>query len=170
MRRSSDSPTTLHVLAHLATKSICVATSSNCLKALISQLSVYNDSRISVAYQQAHVSVLLDSFLTILSAESSREVFAFSGKPGCGVGLVARKSLPKTGYCFCGWIRVERADVAEKMTVFKLGASKNREIELFFKDGYLHYSVCGWKRNEGIDGRYKDEGTATCDRFFPEKD
>ena len=146
MSRFRDIPSTLESLSELATRSACVNSSSYCLKLLISNLTVFGDPAIPPSCQQSHVMTILNSLLQILTDDSHREVFSFSGKPGCGIGLVAQKKLPEKGYCFCGWIRVERVDqsLAEsgsKMTVFKLGASKNREIELFFKDGFLNYSV-----------------------------
>ncbi len=120
------------------------------MKRLVSSLAVVNDPSSSPGSQQTVVLTVLDSLLQILrAAPAPRELFAFSGKPGCGIGLLARETLPKEGYCFCGWIRVERRDQSageedgSRMTVFKLGASKDREVELFVRDGFLSYSVSG---------------------------
>ncbi len=172
MRRFGDGPETLSAISGLATNAASVNTSSQCMKSIIAELAVYNDPRIDPAAKQARVLAVVDFLQRALSAESHREVFSFSGKPGCGIGLLARKSLPSKGYCFCGWIRVERADQSMsgtrgKMTVFKLGASKSREIELFVRDGFLHYSVRLTRQT--VDGRYQGEGAGAGNHFLPEK-
>ena len=89
---------------------------------------------------------MLDSIIKGFGCEAHREIFTFTGRPESGIGLLTKKTLPKEGFCFCGTIRIERPDQSkeildEKMTIFKLGASKEKEIELFYKDGYLHYYV-----------------------------
>ena len=127
----------------LCTDSVCVNGSNRCLKEFIGQLNAYKKHDI---HYELLFSSILSSLALILSNKSPREVFVFSGSHKSGIGLISRKNLPKDGYCFCGSIWIERKDQTkvsanEIMTIFKLSSSKNKELELFLKDGYLNYRV-----------------------------
>ena len=118
---------------------IQIGISSQSFKEFIGLLNTYPENEIR--YKDLFEKVLVD-LIHFMSNKPSREIFYFSGKPYSGIGLLALKELPKDGYCFCGSIRFEhKGNGKEIMTIFKLGASKKREIEFFIKDGYLHYTV-----------------------------
>ena len=89
------------------------------------------------------IMLLLPSLMT---TKTYNDIFVFSGRANSGIGLLTKKELPTTGYCFCGSIRIERRDPKEMydteyMIIFKLGCSKEREIELYLENGYLNYKV-----------------------------
>lgn len=136
----------LKELMDLCTKSIYTNGSIICLKAFIGLANTPMDSK--TQYEQLVTSVL-SSLGTTATNRSPREVFTFPGTSDSGVGLFGRRSLPKDGFCFCGSLWIERnkhpqEPSSEKMTVFKFGASRTKEIELFLKNGHLHYQVnCG---------------------------
>lgn len=127
----------------LCTNAACMNISSQCLRLLINLLKIATEDPKS--YLPLMNSVF-DSLYQILGSDSQREIFAFNGKPDSGIGLLAKKTLPSAGYGFVGFIRVERSDFlrepgSEKMTIFKLGASKQREIEFFVQNSCLNYQV-----------------------------
>jgi hypothetical protein len=130
-------------LMSLCTKRIYINGSICCLKDFIGLLST--PMKYNPRYEQLFTSIL-KSLKMMVTNRSPRAVFTFLGTPESGIGLFGRKGLPKEGFCFCGSICIERNKHPEnglndKMTIFKLGASRTKEIELFLKDGYLHYQV-----------------------------
>lgn len=127
----------------IATNSVCVNGSSQCLKSFIGQLNI--SKKHNTNYELLFSSIL-DSLIQILSTESPKEVFVFPGSSNSGISLRINKELPKDGYCFCGSIWIERKyqgneSDRKEMTIFKLGASNEKEMELFIDDGYLTYQV-----------------------------
>ena len=136
----------LRIIASFLTEISIIDISSQCLKEFVSELSEFHDTSESPAY----VNIILDSVLQMLKEISHREIFVFSGQEHSGIGVVPKSYLPKDGYCLFGWIRLERPDQtdsilnkaqARTMCIYKLGASKEMEIELFIQDNMLHYSV-----------------------------
>jgi len=86
---------------------------------------------------------LLNSLLTILSNESSHDVFLFTGKPSSGMRIENSKMLSKKGICFTTSILIEQ-EATNEQTIFKLTASKDNILRLSILKGYLHYRVkCG---------------------------
>ena len=91
---------------------------------------------------------ILDSLTQIITQTSPNEFFVLNGgkQAGIAVGVLPNNNVPSAGYGFFGWIRLERRDqtVGESplmMTVYKLSAHKDCDIELYIKDQVLYYSV-----------------------------
>ena len=99
-----------------------------------------------------YISTILDSILQMIKYKSPKEIFCFSGGSQSGIGIVTRKSLPKEGYSFFGWIRLERKRLKNQeediRRIFQLASGKDKEIELSVKNNCICYSVA--------DGKSKD--------------
>ena len=90
---------------------------------------------------------IMNSLLQLMSREIRPDIIIFSGKSDSGIGMVTLKTMPTDGYGFFGWIRIERNDLYfqnRKMCIFKLGCSKECELELFIENSCLNYSVNGF--------------------------
>ncbi len=91
---------------------------------------------------------LLDSFLGMLQVPAPREVMVFSAQPRSGVSLIGKVSVPESGFCFFGWLRLEKQDKhceeakGEHMCVFRFSAAEGAEAELWLEQRQFCYSVC----------------------------
>lgn len=120
---------------------IQIGASSSCLTQFIKPL---NSKPGEIVNYESLARVILSSLVFLLKEPAYKEVYVFSGRASSGMGLLSRKGLPKEGFGFCGYVRLERNSQlhsARPMTVFKLGSSTNKEIELLIKDGYIAYRV-----------------------------
>lgn len=122
-------------------------------------LSLLNTSFANREVSERIYSHILPYLANCRKVDCHANVFVFTGTPSSGIGLLALKSLPRGGYCFCASVRVERpaqgTDASRKMTIFKLCSSEDRDIELYVEAGYLHYTVLLVVR--GIDGNEEGE-------------
>jgi len=88
---------------------------------------------------------ILDSIVRMIETNSHREIFVFNGQSQSGVSVVELKELPSTGYCFFGWIRVERKDQSSftdsandfPMCIYRLATKGEQEIKLYI-DSNMH--------------------------------
>ena len=127
-----------HILINLCANVIEHGINSYCLKLLIGLLNTNQGNLLF------HKSIL--SLISVtLNFKCHSEVFLFFGHHDSGLGIMTLKNLPKKGFCFCGFIRVERKDQSRlkssnEMTIFKLSSS-SCDIELLIKDGIFIYKV-----------------------------
>jgi len=129
----------------LCTESVSINGSIRCLKDFIGLFST--QVKCNTRYEQLFKSILESLEMMMMNKNKNpKGVFTFLGTPESGIGLFGCKALPKEGFCFCGSIWIERSrhpkdSSNSKMTIFKLGASRTKEMELFLEDGYLNYQV-----------------------------
>ena len=141
----------LNLIAGLFTETAIINIPVEIMKEFIGELK---ESYISPNESKDYISVILDCLLQMIRNTAPKEIFSFNGGPRSGIGVVSRKTLPKEGYGFFGWIRFERkikqnqSAEATQMQIFQLAAAKDKEIEFSIKDNYLFYSVS--------DGKAKD--------------
>ena len=125
-------------LSNLAYSASAMHTSSASLKEYISLFQFYDPQ------VPEFTLTLLTSLLKMANGKAHREVFLFNGEASSGLRLEARQALPKEGYGFFAWVRLERVrEEGTHMCVFCFagGATNDREIQLFLKDRVLHYSI-----------------------------
>jgi hypothetical protein len=131
-------------LARLLTDTAIVNVSSYCMKEFIRQLArIEWDGEANLDY----VNTILDSMMAMQHDTAHREIFVFNGESQSGISLVPLRQLPKDGYCFFGWIRLERRDQSSQettegpMCIYKLGTGSGHEVELGLQDGVFYYTV-----------------------------
>ena len=94
-----------------------------------------------------YAETVLDALLKMLKENSHREIFVFNGQSQAGVSVIPIRELPSDGYCFFGWIRVERQDQSypnchdSPMCIFRLATKGEGEIKLYLHHGSLFYMV-----------------------------
>ena len=89
--------------------------------------------------------VMLNATLEYLNEPCFKELFLFTGQPGCNIALLETK-IPNEGYCFFGWIRLEKKDQTsyagdEAMRIFKFKTQDSSEIDLSLVDRIFCYTV-----------------------------
>ena len=108
---------------------------------------------------------LLDAFISMLKVPAPREVFAFSGQAFSGVSLVGKVSIPESGYCFFGWIRLERTSEPElrpvSMCVFRFATAEGCEVELSVVEKRFVYTVRGEGDNPLLDSQEPEDPRRT---------
>lgn len=78
----------------------------------------------------------------MISQRNEEELFIFGEKSG--LRIEQQKLLPKEGYCFLGWIRLENftQEEARKRTIYNFfSTSKKIRVELYIEKENLTYSV-----------------------------
>ena len=118
--------------------------SNQCFKKYIKLLN--SNTKNEIEYKNIIMNVL-SLLLSLICLKVYSEVFIFTGKSNSGIGLFQLRKLPKNGFCFCTSLRLERRDQSREkakgdMVIFKLSSCKVMELELFIRDGYIHYKVC----------------------------
>jgi hypothetical protein len=169
MRKSKEDGETLAALAGLLTEIANAESSSQGLRLFIAEMVAYERQP---RRNEGLVRVILGSLLKMLNVTSHREALVFSGGPKSGLGLVT-VHLPRDGYGFFGWLRIERQDHDlprnSKMCIYKLMATKSKEVELYVEDGILHYAVLKKDRDNTVAHRTGREGPACGRRVYAEE-
>jgi len=101
-----------------------------------------------------YISTILDFLVQMVRTNTPKEVFVFYGEQQSGICLVALKNLPKEGYGFFGWIRIERKpqNATETSRIFQLSVYKDKDISFSIKENCFYYSVSDKK---GKDSHFK---------------
>jgi len=124
------------LIVEFCTDCLCVNRSTKCLKDFIGQLNI---DRIIESQYEVLFRYIVSSLAIILTAKNPGGVFIFKGNSNSGIALKECKSLPKDGYCFCGFIRLEHQVIRNKMIIFKLTGSQ--DIEFYVEEKHLFYQV-----------------------------
>ena len=89
-----------------------------------------------------NVNIILNSLNEMITQKNEEELFIIGEKSG--LRIEQQKFLPKEGYCFLGWVRLENFLQVEtsKRTIYNFQSMPNKiTIELFIGKENLHYSV-----------------------------
>ena len=128
-------------LIDLIAKTIAIHLGNSSAKLFLKRL-------IQAAQSPALLSPLLESLRKVMNTIEQKQVFYFNGKAESGISLYTKK-VPKEGYCFFAWLRVERPDQSMgkhnskqgPMTIYKFCRGTERYFELVFEDGVFRYIV-----------------------------
>ena len=97
-----------------------------------------------------HAILILEALINTFSCQSQTEFFLLNGGTQSGIGVTGTNAFPKSGYCFFGWIRIERQDQNttpdenKSICIYKFHAAKEGEIEFGINDSTLFYIVIVW--------------------------
>lgn len=149
MRKFKTNKELLSTLSGIITETARINIPVESMKEFIGELKIcYKCPNESKDY----ITIILKSLIHMIKNKAPKEVFSFSGGSQSGIKVVSKKSFPKEGYGFFGWIRFERtkgqSQEEDIRRIFQLSAAKDKEIELSIKNNCLLYSVS--------DGKSKD--------------
>lgn len=142
MKRYQNTSRTLSAIAHILTKTAAINVSSGNLKEFI---GLFKHFKWGKEDNLEYIEIILNSLLEMITQRNEEELFVFRGDSG--MILESKKILPKEGYCFLGWIRLERPqkfaqEEAKKMCIYKFTGIANKiEVGLYLESNMLHYSV-----------------------------
>ena len=142
-KRNTKNPDLLLILLELCKSIIQIGVSTKCLKNFICLLNIPIEE---IPQNENVCNKIISSLSSFIKTKCQRKIFIFTGKSESGIGLTITKNMPIDGYGFCGYIRIERKNQARNIetkhqTIYKLGSSVGKGIELFLKDGLFHYKV-----------------------------
>ncbi len=144
MKKYKEEREILTGIAQLLAETAIVNISSFSLREFIRKLAYLTNTQDNYL---EYTETVLDSLLKMLKENSHREIFVFNGQSQSGVAVVPIRELPSDGYCFFGWIRVERKDQSypsrheSPMCIFRLATKGEGEIKLYIHHGNLFYHV-----------------------------
>ena len=85
------------------------------------------------------------SISKLVEITSPREIFDLAGDQSSGIGLMPVKELPKIGFGFFCWIRLERVhsyvDGSTNMSIFTLNSDNQYGVTFELRDNFLYYSI-----------------------------
>lgn len=91
--------------------------------------------------------LILETLINSFRSQSQTEFFLLQGNSQTGIGVTGTNAFPKSGYCFFGWIRIERPDQStafeenKSVCIYKFHSLKEGEIEFGFNENTLFYVV-----------------------------
>ena len=129
LKRYQNSSALMPELLALITDLACTNMKGESLKEFLGQVKTISTPKYLLS--------ILDSLITMLGTTVPKELFVMTGEPGSGLALSTFKGLPKEGYGFFGWVRIERADQTVgrrqgESCLFRIGSGK-RAIKLGIK-------------------------------------
>ena len=127
---NKDSTTMKH-LAELCSSIFKVNLNNNSLKEYIGLL------KNSIA---EHSMIILDTIIMMENIHLPKEVIMFQGGANSGIKIVS-KSLPKEGYCFFGFLRLEHSQNNRRMCIYKFCSKSGSEISLCIKNEKFVYTI-----------------------------